>query len=366
MDLLVPTMITTDLEPDDILALYLYFANLTSQYKKWCEEKGKKMPYPVKMIVVGENDPKVKKEKLSRYIEHWKNFNLIPTHVIITIAQGTPSKKPFEREGQEFENFSISSDETTFIDVEKSIQNFLEIYRDEKLIVALKPIRDLLKCYLTTTNKKLWKDVNLAIYGSFNIRVVICQNENISKTIIELFSVVKKVFYYERFLATPENLGVGNSKTLPNFAKLLQTRKEFFEPFFKCMDLWNEHLYEKKLLTFKQLLNMNYKEGMEIDLDKFKFKRKTDKEPAQRTLQIIRAIEHSRKEKDFEVVLADIGIMAVLVSPKTFEKNMSRVDIVFQKETNYTQYKDNEKSNIFTFKNVNVVEIDNILFENLK
>jgi hypothetical protein len=129
--------ISTDLEPDDVLALAILFEEANRLYKDSSNNK-----YPIDLIVIGEGNTKKKRAMLERLLQEY--FDL-PKEVIINI---------------------VESKEAATVMVDWASR------AEKPFIIQLKPAQELLYFDEKTANK-----TTVLFYGGYNIRQTILDPE---------------------------------------------------------------------------------------------------------------------------------------------------------------------------------------------
>lgn len=236
--------IETDLEPDDLLAIYILL----------------KRGFSIHHIVVGEGDAFVKYERMLMY---WAMLHdEFPT--LITkephVLRGGSSSKPFSQDGADIsEDSSIvaalqqrvvdakindASDTTTELEIyKKHLVSYLE-QETIPVLIMLKPMRELLATWKNIPELLRSKTI-LVDYGSFNYRCLFGKNDNSNANdILEMLLTFKQHTLYESFLAT----GSINSIHHDNASLLYKALHNCASssPFVRCLlrliHNWNTHL----------------------------------------------------------------------------------------------------------------------------
>lgn len=248
--------IETDLESDDVLALYRNTLRKANYY------------------VVGEGDPKIKYNRMKRYCKLLGNNDAV-------VIQGLGSKKPFPNDGKEFDSLETNSCNEGYMDHFKQFAT-----ASDPVMFSLKPMRELVKEYAENKEqvKGLVKNVTLYVYGGFNFR---CLVREYGKELIELLYCFKKVSIYESHYATGENSV--NKQNSPLLYKYCQEHKDdpYIQTLLRLINIWNCHLRDEM------------KETLET---------KTEPNDIKRLHKIICDIEGN---EDFQFVLADFALTSV-------------------------------------------------------
>jgi hypothetical protein len=148
--------ITTDLEPDDVLALKIIFAEANRLY----DAKGK---YPIQMIVVGEGNSTIKKLRMETLL---KSYYKVPVNIPVKVGKSTLDNL-FPHDGEELmgkEQLKLPVPRT-----EEGSEALIQFVKEAKqpLIIQLKPVQELIPL---SFNKELAQKTIVIFYGSFNFR----------------------------------------------------------------------------------------------------------------------------------------------------------------------------------------------------
>lgn len=136
----------TDLEPDDLIALYI----LPDKFKKGS------------IFIVGEGNSVIKFKRMEYYV---KLFGFTDTIII----QGLSSKNIFPYDGKEI---GINDKSLQFIsDNSRNYENILKNIKDNSNFYIMKPPRELMIMFME--NPKIFSNCNAFISGSFNLRSLI-------------------------------------------------------------------------------------------------------------------------------------------------------------------------------------------------
>lgn len=161
--------IATDLEPDDVLALYILFKEANQQYAATGE-------YPIKLIIVGEGNVDIKKKRMEALLEYMN----APKDIKVVKGKST-SDNIFPLDGEELFDKNQLKDlpfkDNPGAEGVHAISEFLTD-SDNPLIIQIKPAQELL-----SIPSDLAKKATIIFYGSFNFRKTIkdeqfLKNEN--------------------------------------------------------------------------------------------------------------------------------------------------------------------------------------------
>ncbi|CAH6421448.1 Hypothetical protein KVN_LOCUS270 [uncultured virus] len=291
--------IETDLEPDDVLALFI-------------------LP-KAKYFVVGEGDANIKFNRMIQYSKLLNNNSSI-------IIQGINSFNQFPLDGNEFDSLSHLSCEQNYLD------NFTKFATSEDPIMfSLKPMRELVNEYIKDKEliKKLVSNITLYAYGGYNFR---CLFKDFKEELLELIHQFKKVYIYESFYVSGNKNSVNkyNAENLYKFFN--ETNNEYFKILSKLIYNWNMDLKNKIISSIN---NLNI-----------------DEDSKKRQQKILENINNNEK---FQFVLADFGLAAVY-------RNIDAVPIKNLQFTNYTIFEPSTRdTNIYAYQNISFDIILNLL-----
>jgi hypothetical protein len=375
-------VITTDLEPDDILALQIFFSKATEIYANIKK-------YPIEMIVVGEGHSGLKAARMEEYIRLYKQVGLIPNEVNIAVVQGRGSNKNFALEGQElFSNEKIqairnnTSEDNSATD---AIKNFL-LSSDKPLIIQLKPVRDLLPIYFT--NKELLKKSELAGYVSWNVRSLVgkeIEGNTVTKQHIEDYlNCFKVTAFYESFFATGSKNNLDKDDS-PEAVEVLQNSS--FLPLVmlrKLLVKWNLHVsydWLKNDLLKELQANPEYQAHAQNMLDiaeSIKSKAENEEFPAITEEQIatfqtineecfsedkrwqIKTITNIVKNIDNQICRADFGLALMLTNPEVGHQFAKSQSVIL--EDKFFRLNDNPDSSVFAYHSVGAENQSKMLY----
>ena len=301
----------TDLEPDDIAAIYIL----------------NKRGFRFSHIVTGEGNSVTKHMRIKKYhtllSSNLDNVDVVPPVFI----RGLDSNKLFPRDGCEFETLYDDEKEYDMFDSKyvKELKNYVATCK-EPIMIVLKPFRELLKYFSELAD--ILPKVTLYVYGSFNFRTL--SNEVAVSSLLRSF---KNVYLYESFFATGTKNSI-DKDTMP----------KFFEAFTKASQT------SPYLQTLNRLM-LNWNEHMLTSCSTNLAKLNSDPDSRNRLLKIYNAV---KENKSFQMVAADIGV-AVTFNDQQFFKP---VDISFDPISKYTLIVPNALSKIFCAMDIpwNVLE----------
>jgi len=217
-------LIMTDLEPDDMLALYMLSKSISNSKV---------------LFLVGEGNSNIKEMRMKKYIEllGFKNA---------TVLRGMSSDKNFKYDGFDVETEKEIKDITKVDDDIKFVEAQLDVFISDTnpAIICLKPPRELIKMYFDDDNnfsERLAK-CEMAGYMSFNLRCLMKKWEK--PKIIEFLKNFKRCYFYE----THNAVGSANTITTDDldFNLIPKIVKD-------VMKLWNKFMMEDCKDTIKKL-----------------------------------------------------------------------------------------------------------------
>jgi hypothetical protein len=261
-------IITTDLEPDDLVALHIL-----KDY----------LPDVPLLFLVGEGNAYIKYMRMKVYAELLGLTNY-------KIIQGESSDKDFKYDGYDVFNKEI----IPYLRAQKNpeqnnyeLLEFIKLYKP--VIISLKPPRELYALYLK--DGKLFNEIDIIGYMSFNIRCMLVSGDF---DVIKFFESFKTVIYYESFLATGEensiNLGASVDETSSGFPF-----DKLPSYIIKLMQLWN-----KDISTYCQ----NYIKD---------FLDKDDEQSKEKIRRNTKTINNIKETNGVQFVNADCGLIASLL-----------------------------------------------------
>ena len=206
--------IETDLEPDELIALYIFSkAGFTFDY-----------------VVVGEGNSKIKTARIRKYCEL---LNIKPV-----VIEGLPSSKSFENDGKEFNNLEMKDADHFVNNYEAQLREYIDSTANP-VIVSLKPMRELISCYkeLSLANAKLF------VYGSFNFRCLKSETFDLN-TLTDMFQKFKKVNIFETYYALGEKNACNNDTTPKLIDKFMSNNNIYLNYTKKLMELWDADIIE--------------------------------------------------------------------------------------------------------------------------
>ena len=203
-------LISTDLETDDVAAIYLL---------SLC------IPDNKIYFLVGEGDRDIKYERMKMYI---KMIGFSNAHVLY----GLPSNKKFT-----FDGYDVFTPQTN-IKLPKCNLSMEELYceifralHQKPVIISLKPPRELITIYMRYPD--FFKDLTIYGYMSFNLRCLM--KDYIKANIIEFFESFKETYWYETYHAIgSDNIITGKDIDMNAMPQVISG----------IMKYWNKHQVE--------------------------------------------------------------------------------------------------------------------------
>jgi len=339
--------IETDLESDDLLAIYILLCR----------------GYNIRHVVVGEGDSCIKYERMKVYWTHLHNEFPSQISSVPSILHGMSSSKPFSNDGFDISsnNHDIhelrhramelkeikhsKSDDVKTNEYRLTLMSFIE-HTNRPLIIALKPMRELFKVWKDIPSELLRK-TTLVDYGSFNYRCLWGKDpkEKLSNSnlLLEMLSQFKKHILYESFLAT----GLQNSMNKENMSnvydslQILSKTSHFLQCLFRLISQWNSHLVKQCRDNISKYDLIQEKLQWQIDAQ-------------DRSRRIITSIETSI---DSQMVLAD-SALAALLDDENFQPSPTPVNISFDDKggsyTKVTAVLDDKMMSTSTYSYLNI------------
>ena len=288
--------IETDLEPDDVLALYV-------------------LPN-AKYYVVGEGNANIKYNRMVRYCQLLGNNNAI-------VIEGISSDKIFELDGKEFNNLETNTCTETYIN------HFINFATGHNPIMfSLKPMKELVGEYIKDPIliKYLVSKVTLYVYGGFNFRCIASDNK---KELLELIKSFKKVCIYESFFVSGE-MNSMNKHNAPNLYNYLnEQQNDFTSILSKLTYNWNRSILGAMVESFNS-----------SDLDPNEQKRHQ------------KVVDNIMGNEKFQYVIADFALAAVY-------RDVDPVPITNLKLDGYTTFDSSDiTTNLYSYRDIPVKKIE--------
>lgn len=154
--------VTTDLEPDDVLALKILFDEAFRLHA--CGKS-----YPIRLVVVGEGNSAVKKIRMETLL---KSYLAVPNGVAVPVKEGRSTMdNVFPFDGEELGVKCVP-----FPHKEEGTEALVEFVRgaSRPLIVQLKPVQEIAAL---SFHKELAAKTEVICYGSFNLRKALHDEE---------------------------------------------------------------------------------------------------------------------------------------------------------------------------------------------
>jgi len=233
-------IITTDLETDDIVALWIL-----SKFQNIVDAKI--------LFVVGEGDKYIKYIRMCEYVKilGFKNAEVVT---------GCRSNKLFKCDGYDIMSPEKINELKLQIENNKSYKHNIlyTLFKIEEYIllkstiISLKPPRELIMMKkLSETNQELFKNFDhqiseceIAGYMGFNLRCLMKEYDH--KTIIEFLNGFKKCLFYETYHA------IGNNNIITNDNIHMDKLPDIVK---NIMKFWNKYMADDCLQTYKKLEN---------------------------------------------------------------------------------------------------------------
>jgi|GEM_PF-5437486 hypothetical protein len=250
--------ISTDLEPDDVEALRLIFAEANRLYQ---QSPGSK--YPINLIIVGEGNTAIKKLRMEKLMATY--FDL-PPGVEIRVVEGKATKgNLFPYDGLEL-----------FSEKEMKAIPFPEEGREKQAIAALeawakaskKPFLIQLKpaSELLSLDKEAAKKMTVFFYGSFNFRQTVLDAKELEGLIDYFSQHFEKIGIIESFgvLGKEPSISWEFPWSHKIATRILESKEPYFVMFREFCHFWNRYSVEMFLegsaKTIEKLLETHPKE----------------------------------------------------------------------------------------------------------
>jgi len=276
-------LILTDLEPDDVLAIYILRKRLDAAF-------------PI-LVVLGEGD--LNKTGMADGLFTQLGFTNFKT------IQGPYSNFEYYS-NYEYPNEAIHifgdnvgkqfQANIYFEEIEKFLGEFVS-----PLILGIKPFTELLNVDPTVLSKCV-----LAMYGGFNLRCMTnnCLEESVAKLINNAF---KYVILYETFFVTGEQNSINKNNAPKLFETLVTSQDLVLRGIVKLMGIWNDHIADECLKTISDVCCDIRRKWPERQ---FKELKEHIDQIQKRHLKIVNSIVDAEST---QMVLADFGLTALLV-----------------------------------------------------
>ncbi len=311
--------VLTDLEPDDILAIYLLFDNVSRDTET--------------LFIVGEGN--VAKDKMC--FEMCETLGLTN----FTVLQGNMSHKDYPP--LMLTLFDFSDEKTLYRPCEQATEESLSRFDfSNSLVLGLKPFSEL----LDFVDAERLTTATFCFYGSFNLRCMLSKH---SATDIADFvnTAFEKTFVYESYFATGEE----NSASAENFPALFEALENSprLEPVLKAIALWNEHIAKDCANTISKLAVRIEKQVVKKSWQQLE---KSAERLIRSNAKILLNIAKSRSQ---QMVIADFALVACLFC----QNENDAVSIAERKpvsfsfgEHNYSHFTPEATAQVFLIENV--------------
>jgi hypothetical protein len=355
----------TDLEPDDILAMYVLAI------------KG----YRFKYIVIGEGNIDKKYKRICTYMDQLIELNLANNDYTVIFGEGNINQFMYLKEGDEFGYNGILVDNQADIDnISKIYQNRLNdfISNGGTEFICLKPPKELLKYY--SHIKKDIQKLNAYIYGESNF------NKIYDKTLLlTVLSQFNKVVIYESFHAT-NDISLMNIDTCPNTWSLIHNLdNNYLNSFIRLIILWNTYISEDSVkicdnilntydhwdITHETFIHMDIAE-IKLELTNISFSEEDSSIFINNFINMKDYLNTNRVDQTIQ--LADIGL-AMCIGLPLFNKYLVQGDLSFNTTDKHSIFSPNCKSNLFLYKSIpielydaqlsNIIKIPKIVKSNI-
>lgn len=235
----------TDLEPDDIVSLMLFFSHISEQAKHSI------MPINIAFLV-GEGNSAIKVARMNKLIEKYRRIGLLKnvnTSVIQGYSDFYGAQKNFKQDGNDLLNEQeiALALQTKTEDKSKVCEVVTSFLNDNAntLVISIKPMRELQDIY--NNDNAIFKNHVLACSGSYNFRSI-CWNKDKTKEpllqadLANMCNAFAQSFIYETFSTTETNST--SDQNAPDFFKLVETAAddELLGSLRVFINHWKTHL----------------------------------------------------------------------------------------------------------------------------
>lgn len=327
----LPTIITTDAEPDDVAALHFLLPAL----------QNKRL-----LIVVGEHsNVEAKCECLySAFAALFEEHRLDVQFMKGVASTGDYPQWSCLQKGQTVPYAKIDASGN------HAITRFINAsYQRGCNVIALKPPRDLLAAF--TKDNQLFSNCYLYMSGSFNLRKLILECEYVHKAIMDteeyrnnlwtvhalmphcmnsLILFLERGFKSAILFETHYAIGSDNTMTADDM-----TDVRYHPDFHKAIRSWNDHIYLKKLEDLKKWVP-DAVPLLKI-IDEPDFLERVKDSPGYRALKVIHSI---RKNRDVNLILADVGLAVCMTRAMIKQAPITSVRLSFDFARYYTTLTD--------------------------
>lgn len=335
---MIEIWLETDLEPDDLFAIYLLA----------------KKQYAPKYIVVGEGKSITKCARMSRYISLLQEEKLLPKDYNCTIIKGIDSKNIFPDDGKEFKDLNLDNDGIDYLshDFYPALVKKYISESNNPIMVMLKPPRELVNC--SEEIKSEISKVTSYWYGSFNFRSV-WAHLHILESLLKQF---KSTYIYESYHATGSQNSMQPNNSPITWNNLRNSNSSYIKMLLLVVSFWNNY----KTTNCKEICgNILKKLGISIDFNEIadlttdqitklldeKNADLSDRDKLHRNIKIYKSTSSYPNE---QMVLADMGL-AIMIDKKLTEQYALPGNISFDK-SGFTQFKEFAASNVYLYKNI--------------
>jgi len=263
-------VIITDLEPDDFLAIVLLFLSgmITGE---------------MHFVVSAWQNVEHKCRCFRKFLQ-----DSFPKYNNCSIYSGEPNKH----------NYILPLD----FHSQEEFSSYREFDPSDSLIINLAPIRELMFYHKHDPN--IFKNCELAIYGSFNIRSVLSEKKESPESVVSMFTSFSRVLLYESYWATGTNSSLADA----NILNIIRTKYPYL---LDIIIWWNDSMKDECLQNCQNL--------------------SPDSASYQRNKMILDKIE----AEPLQFVNADTGLAAILINPE-LQKYSVQGSITFDPTTFYT------------------------------
>ena len=343
--------IETDLEPDDVLALYILpLAKYYVVGEGNANVKYNRMLRYCKILSDLESMPNARDEQKIEFGGRSKIYNFeasikkLPTIPEVNeesqdennttfpvIIQGIGSDKEFSLDGKEFDNLQNETGNENYL------ARFVEFATSPNPVMfSFKPMRELLNEYAKNPEyiKQLVSNITLYVYGSFNFRCLASLDKT---TLLDLLSQFKKICIYESYFVSGNNNSMNKSNAPALYKYLSENKNEYVNALTKLTYNWNKSILDDMIESLK-----------DQTLDEYTRSRHQ------------KVVDSITGNEEFQYVIADFGLAAVY-------QDVEAVPITNLKFENYTTFDvTDQPTNMYVYKDIPTEKIEELVIKKWK
>ena len=308
----------TDLEPDDVLAIY----TLPKRSVKW--------------VVVGEGNASIKAARLNRYHQLLEQSGHCCFQSALRIIKGEDSDKQFPGDGQEFDDLDVESEarRATYsyrYKYDMELWHFID-QNDDPVMISLKPMRELVEWYKSAPDVAgdLLSKVTWYVYGGFNFRCI-----DDKEALLQMMGRFKRVYIYESYHATAEQNSVNRINSPQLYTLLTESNNGFIDALSRITRLWNGHIVQ-------ELKNSN----------------------SERAKKVVASVTGNEQ---FQYVLADFALTSLIgISDAELTGRLQHIGAIRFDSNGYISFQETTDGTILLYKNLGFEYVYNIVVRAIK